>query len=49
MKIMVPKDYPFVAPRVFCLTKVVHPNINMETGEVAISMLKETEWIPVLK
>lgn len=48
MKIIISKEYPFVAPKIFSLTKVVHPNIHMKTGEVAIAMLRETEWIPVL-
>jgi len=48
MNVIVPKGYPFNAPKIVTLTKVLHPNIHFETGEVYISMLKETEWIPVL-
>jgi len=49
MNIIIPKEYPFNPPRILSLTKVLHPNIHFETGEVYISMLKKTEWIPVLK
>lgn len=49
MKIILTKEYPFVAPRIMSITRVVHPNIHMGTGEVFLAMLKESEWIPVLK
>lgn len=46
--IIVPKDYPFVPPKIFSLTKVFHPNIHIETGEIYLNLLKKTEWNPVL-
>jgi len=46
--IIVPKDYPFVPPKIVSLTKVLHPNIHIETGEVYLNALKKSEWNPVL-
>jgi len=49
MKIFIPKEYPAIPPKIVSMTKVVHPNINMDTGEVAIAMLKQEDWRPSLK
>lgn len=43
----IPSDYPFQPPIVRCTTKILHPNINWRTGEVALALLQE-EWKPVL-
>jgi len=48
VKIIASDDYPFAPPKVMSTTRVLHPNIHIETGEVFISMLQKTEWIPVL-
>ena len=39
-------DYPFNPPKVVCLTKIYHPNIDTE-GHVCLNILKE-EWSPIL-
>ncbi|POM68970.1 Ubiquitin-conjugating enzyme E2 [Phytophthora palmivora] len=43
----IPKTYPFHAPSVRCLTRVWHPNIEMATGKVMMSILGK-DWRPVL-
>ena len=42
----VPPTYPHAPPRVRCLTRVFHPNID-EQGNVCLNILRE-EWKPVL-
>ncbi|CEG44934.1 protein [Plasmopara halstedii] len=43
----IPKTYPFHAPSVRCLTRVWHPNIDIATGKVMMSILGR-DWRPVL-
>eukprot|EP01024_Parvocaulis_polyphysoides_P053081 TRINITY_DN5275_c0_g1_i2.p4 TRINITY_DN5275_c0_g1~~TRINITY_DN5275_c0_g1_i2.p4 ORF type:complete len:122 (-),score=15.56 TRINITY_DN5275_c0_g1_i2:326-691(-) len=38
--------YPHEAPKVKCLTKVYHPNIDLE-GNICLNILRE-DWKPVL-
>lgn len=42
----VPLAYPHDPPKVKCLTKVYHPNIDLE-GNVCLNILRE-DWKPVL-
>lgn len=44
--INVPDAYPFEAPKVKCLTKIYHPNIDLK-GNVCLNILKE-DWKPTL-
>ena len=41
-----PVSYPHEPPKVKCLTKVYHPNIDLE-GNVCLNILRE-DWKPVL-
>ncbi|XP_064598362.1 NEDD8-conjugating enzyme UBE2F-like [Liolophura sinensis] len=46
----VPDDYNIVPPRVYCTTRIWHPNID-ENGEVCLSLLRQnsldsTGWFP---
>ena len=45
--VYIPVQYPFQPPKVRCLTKVLHPNINWRTGQVYLHLLKQ-DWKPVL-
>lgn len=42
----VPAAYPHAPPRVRCLTKIFHPNID-DDGNICLNILRE-EWKPVL-
>jgi ubiquitin-conjugating enzyme E2 M len=42
----IPDSYPFNPPKVYCNTKVYHPNIDSK-GNVCLNILKE-DWKPTL-
>lgn len=42
----IPFDYPHTPPKVLCLTKIYHPNIDLE-GKVCLNILR-ADWKPVL-
>jgi ubiquitin-conjugating enzyme E2 M len=44
--ISIPDNYPFDPPKVMCLTKIYHPNIDM-SGNVCLNILKD-DWKPTL-
>jgi len=45
IEIRIPENYPIVPPTLMFLTKIYHPNIHFETGEVCIDILKK-DWTP---
>jgi ubiquitin-conjugating enzyme E2 D/E len=47
LQINLPTDYPFRSPDVVFLTKVYHPNVKSDTGEICADLLKE-QWKPSL-
>ena len=40
-------NYPFKCPNVKFLTKIYHPNVKTDTGEICDEMLKNV-WVPTL-
>lgn len=42
----IPNTYPFDPPKLKCLTKIFHPNIDQD-GNVCLNILRE-DWKPVL-
>jgi ubiquitin-protein ligase len=40
-------NYPFKAPKVHFKTKIYHPNIKMDTGEICAQAM-EANWVPTL-
>lgn len=41
------KDFPVSPPKVFFVTKIFHPNVSRETGEICVNTLKK-DWRPDL-
>lgn len=44
--ITIPPDYPYQPPHCTCLTKIYHPNIDLE-GNVCLNILR-VDWKPIL-
>jgi ubiquitin-conjugating enzyme E2 M len=42
----IPPTYPHDPPKVHCMNKIYHPNINLE-GNVCLNILRD-DWKPVL-
>merc|ERR1712146_96926 len=40
-------EYPYKPPKVTCETKILHPNIELDSGKVCLNLLRE-DWRPVL-
>jgi peroxin-4 len=45
MILRIPSDYPMAAPTASFVTKVFHPNVNFQSGEICVDILK-TGWTP---
>lgn len=45
-KFTVPGDYPYTPPKITCLDKIYHPNIDLQ-GAVCLNILRK-DWKPVL-
>lgn len=45
LKIDVPHDYPMTPPNIMFKTKIFHPNVLFENGEICLDILKK-EWSP---
>jgi ubiquitin-conjugating enzyme E2 S len=44
VKIVVGSEFPQIAPKGFCITKIYHPNVS-EKGEICVNTLKK-DWNP---
>jgi len=45
-KFTVPDDYPYTPPKIVCLDKIYHPNIDWQ-GAVCLNILRK-DWKPIL-
>ena len=45
----IPVDYPFRPPKFKIFTKILHPNIGAESGEVCLDILSAEYWTPALR
>lgn len=48
LDIKIPKEYPFKPPICKFKTKILHPNINPNNGNICINILKSKNWNPTL-
>lgn len=47
LSITVPPNYPLSPPAITFVTRVCHPNVKFETGEICLDVLGEN-WTPIL-
>ena len=45
----IPVDYPFRPPKFKIFTKILHPNIGAESGEVCLDIFSAEYWTPALR
>ena len=43
-----PADYPFSPPNIKFVTKIFHPNVSANTGNICLDILKKDKWSPAL-
>jgi peroxin-4 len=46
LDIVVPLQYPLIPPAVKFITRIFHPNVHFETGEICLDILK-SKWSAV--
>ena len=47
LEIKIPNDYPFKPPKVRFITRIWHPNISSDTGQICLDLLGYN-WVPAL-
>lgn len=47
LEVTLPNYYPYKAPHIVFLSKIYHPNVKLETGEISIDLLKQS-YVPEL-
>ncbi|KAJ1973592.1 hypothetical protein H4R34_005021 [Dimargaris verticillata] len=49
IKVEFSTDYPFKAPKVRFATRIYHPNIDYESGDICLDISRENNWKPTIK
>ncbi|OJJ42841.1 hypothetical protein ASPZODRAFT_136981 [Penicilliopsis zonata CBS 506.65] len=47
LRIRIPETYPLTPPSIRFTTRICHPNIHFETGEICLTLLTSEHWSPV--
>ena len=45
LQFTIPETYPFTSPKVIFKTRIFHPNVHFDTGEICLDILK-SDWCP---
>jgi peroxin-4 len=46
LNFQIDQNYPINPPKVCFLTKIFHPNIHFDSGEICLDILKANNWTP---
>jgi peroxin-4 len=47
LRIAIPPNYPLAPPTITFTTKISHPNISFDKGEICLTLLTTEHWSPV--
>ncbi|KAJ6115941.1 Ubiquitin-conjugating enzyme E2 pex4 [Penicillium sp. IBT 18751x] len=47
LRIVIPPNYPLAPPTITFTTKISHPNISFDKGEICLTLLTTEHWTPI--
>ncbi len=48
LSLQLPQNYPIAPPKAKFISRIFHPNIHFESGEICLDLLKNQHWTPAL-